>query len=137
MAKSDAGTAANPVWNLFKSVKLTIFILIVLAIASIVGTLIPQQEEAMRFARELSPGMLRLFQTLNLFDIYHALWFRLIIAALALNLIVCSIDRFPAVWKRLKALPKPDRAKPFENLPPERFRGQAIRPRRRSSRDAE
>ena len=67
MAKSDAGTAANPVWNLFKSVKLTIFILIVLAIASIVGTLIPQQEEAMGFARELSPGMLRLFQALNLF----------------------------------------------------------------------
>lgn len=120
MAKSDAGTAANPVWNLFKSVRLTIFILIVLAIASIVGTLIPQQEGAMGFARELSPGMLRLFKTLDLFDVYHALWFRFIIAALALNLIICSIDRFPAAWKRLKALPKPDRAKPFENLPSER-----------------
>lgn len=100
MAKSDAKAGANPVWNLFKSVKFTIFILIVLAIASIVGTLIPQQEGA--------------------FDMYHALWFRLIIAALALNLIVCSIDRFPATWKRLKALPKPDRTKPFENLPSER-----------------
>ena len=121
MQKPDAGKSENPVWNLFKSVKLTIVILIILAIASIAGTLIPQQEGAMGFAKKLSPGVLRIFDGLDLFDMYHALWFRLIIAALALNLIICTIDRFPTAWKRLKAKPKPDRSKPFENLPPERI----------------
>ncbi|MBW1772367.1 MAG: cytochrome c biogenesis protein ResB [Deltaproteobacteria bacterium] len=120
MQKPDAGKSENPVWNLFKSVKLTIVILIILAIASIAGTLIPQQEGAIGFARKLSPGVLRIFDGMGLFDMYHALWFRLIIAVLALNLIICTIDRFPTAWKRLKAQPRPDRSKPFENLPPER-----------------
>lgn len=111
----------NPVWNLFKSVRLTIFILIILAIASIAGTLIPQQEGAAEFAQGLSPGMLRIFDALDLFDMYHALWFRLIIAFLALNLIICSVDRFPTAWKRIKTRPAPDRSKPFDNLPPERI----------------
>jgi cytochrome c biogenesis protein len=51
---------------------------------------------------------------------YHSLWFRLLIGALALNLIVCSLDRLPTTLKRFKATPKPDRAKPFENLSPHR-----------------
>lgn len=121
MQKPDAVKSENPVWNLFKSVRLTFVILIILAIASIAGTLIPQQEGAMGFAQKLSPGMLRLFDGMGLFDMYHAIWFRLIIAVLALNLIVCTIDRFPTAWKRLKAHPRPDRSKPFENLPPERM----------------
>ncbi len=121
MQKPDPVKSDNPLWNLFKSVRLTIFILIILAIASVAGTLIPQQEGALGFARQLSPAMLRVFSTLGLFDVYHALWFRLIIAALALNLIICSVDRFPTAWKRMKARPNPDRSKPFENLPPERI----------------
>jgi cytochrome c biogenesis protein len=34
-----------------------------------------------------------------------------------LNLIVCSVDRFPATWKRFKASPRPDRRRLFEDAP--------------------
>ena len=109
----------NAVWRFLSSVKLTIVLLILLAIVSILGTLIPQGQESAEFAGSLGPTMLRFLSTLQLFDMYNAPWFRLIIAFLALNLIVCSINRFPATWKRFTAKPGPDRKKPFETGAPE------------------
>ncbi|NNG06788.1 MAG: hypothetical protein HKM90_03570 [Desulfobacteraceae bacterium] len=120
MAKSSAHKNSNMVWNFFSSVKLTLVLLIILAITSLFGTLIPQQEGAVEFARGISPGMFQLLSSLNLFDMYHSSWFRIIIGLLALNLIVCSINRLPATLKLFRALPRADRSKPFENLSPER-----------------
>ncbi|OPX40299.1 MAG: hypothetical protein B1H11_00425 [Desulfobacteraceae bacterium 4484_190.1] len=109
----------NIIWKFFRSVKLTLFILLILAVTSILGTVIPQREGIMEFARRLNPDMFRLFISLDLFDMYHSIWFRSIIGCLALNLIICSIDRFPGALKLFRAQPRPDRKKPFENLPPE------------------
>jgi len=119
MAKSTSKTKSNSVWRFFSSVKLTIVLLIILAITSILGTVIPQmpQRESVEFARGLSPGMFKLFSFINLFDMYHSLWFRLLIGCLALNLIICSMDRFPATLKQFRVRPGADRSKPFQNLP--------------------
>lgn len=87
----------NPLWNILKSVRLTLFLLALLAAASIIGTLIGGQD-----------GI----------GIYHSLWFRLIIFCLAVNLIVCSIDRFPAALRRFRLTPAPDRTKVFEDATP-------------------
>ena len=107
-------------WSAFSSIKLTLFLLILLAVTSIFGTVIPQQEGAFELAQKLSPGLVRILSSLQLFDMYHSLWFRLIIGALAVNLVVCSLDRFPSSLKRFRSVPKVDRQKPFENLPPDR-----------------
>lgn len=120
MPSSQKGKKSNALWNLFTSVKLTLGLLIVLAVTSIIGTVIPQQEGAMELAEKLSPGLVSLLSSLQLLDMYHSLWFRLIIGTLALNLIICSLDRFPAAWKRFRAGPKLDRSKPFEDLPSHR-----------------
>ncbi|MBT3256492.1 MAG: cytochrome c biogenesis protein ResB [Deltaproteobacteria bacterium] len=109
----------SSVWEFLSSVKLTIVLLILLAIVSIVGTVIPQGQGAVEFAKNLHPAMFRFFKTLQLFDMYNAPWFRLLIAFLALNLVVCSINRFPSTWKRFSTKPAPDRSKPFENSTPE------------------
>ncbi len=106
------------IWSLFSSVKLAIILLIILAATSIVGTVIPQREGAVEFAMGMSPGMFRLFSSLNLFDIYHSILFRLILGCLALNLVVCSLDRLPGIWKRFNMIPRPDRDRPFENIDP-------------------
>ena len=94
-------------------------LLIILATASILGTLIPQipQRESVEFARGLSPGLFRLFSSMNLFDMYHSFWFRLLIGCLAMNLFICSIDRFPAAWKRFRLRPSADRSNLFQGLP--------------------
>ena len=120
MKRYAPGKKPNFMWNIFSSVKLALILLIIIAITSIAGTLIPQREEAMEFARRLSPGLVQLFRFLQLFDMYHSIWFRIIFGALALNLIVCSINRFPATLRLFKALPSPDRSRPFENHPSHR-----------------
>jgi cytochrome c biogenesis protein len=120
MAPSRNGNKSNPLWSLFTSVKLTLGLLIVLAVTSIFGTVIPQQDGAMELAEQLSPGLMSFLSSLQLFDMYHSVWFRVIIGTLALNLIICSLDRFPASWKRFQAAPKLDRSKPFDNLPSHR-----------------
>ena len=119
MKNAESRKNPNALWKFLSSVKLTIVLLILLAIVSILGTLIPQEQGAVEFAKSLTPGMLRFLSILDLFDMYNAPWFRLLIGFLALNLIVCSIDRFPSTWKRFNARPAPDRSKPFENIPVE------------------
>ena len=115
--KDPANTKLSfSLWSTFSSIKLTLFLLILLAIISIFGTLIPQQESAMKFAENLSPTLVRVFDALHLFDMYHSWWFRLIIGALAVNLVVCSLDRFPSSLKRFRSSPKADREKLFEDL---------------------
>jgi cytochrome c biogenesis protein len=120
MIEPNNKKGAISLWSVFSSMKLTFALLIILAITSIFGTLIPQQQEAVRFAQRLSPGLLRFFELLSLFDLYHSLWFRAIMGLLALNLVICSINRLPTTLKLFQAPPRPDRSKPFENLPPER-----------------
>ena len=110
----------NPIWKFFSSVRLTIILLIILAVTSIFGTVIPQQETAMDFIQRLNPGLVNLLNSLQLFDMYHSVWFRLFTFLLAINLIICSMNRFPATWKLFQYIPRADRSKPFEKLPPNR-----------------
>jgi len=104
-----------------KGFAVTLFIGILTSMfTSIIGTLVPQKEGAMELAQRISPGLVNLLNALQIFDMYHSFWFRLLIGALALNLIICSFDRLPAFLKRLRALPKPDRSRPFEDIAPDR-----------------
>ena len=121
MTNSQADNKPSRLWQFFTSVKLTIVLLILMALASIVGTLVPQGREGIELARRLSPPLLSLFNFLDLFDMYHSLWFRVLMGLLALNLVVCSLDRFPGAWRRFRSVPRADREKPFKELPPEQI----------------
>jgi cytochrome c biogenesis protein len=41
----------------------------------------------------------RIFDVLDIFDMYHSWWFQLLILFLTLNILVCSINRISATWK--------------------------------------
>jgi len=108
------------VLSFLSSIKLTIGLLIIIAVASILGTIIPQQYGGGETFRHLSPGLVKAFRSLQLFDMYHSVWFIILMGLLSLNLIVCSLNRFPSSWKLFTKIPSPDRSKPFENLSPDR-----------------
>jgi len=105
--------------SFFASVKLTIILLIVIALVSIIGTVIPQQYGPTDTVTHLSPKLTDLFKTLQFFDLYHSVWFTALLCLLSINLIACSLKRFPTTWKLFTARPSLDRSKPFEDLPPE------------------
>jgi len=109
----------NKIWDIIKSVRLSILLFILLIVAAMIGTFIPQQEQAQDFFERLDPVMQRIYIWLELYDLYHSVWFRLIMGLLALNLLACSLDRFPKSWKQVRTRPKADRLQVFEELPAE------------------
>ncbi|MCX5844128.1 MAG: cytochrome c biogenesis protein ResB, partial [Deltaproteobacteria bacterium] len=109
----------NTLLSFFSSVKLTVSLLIVIAFISILGTVIPQQDAADTFLRRLSPGMISVFQKLQLFDIYHSVLFMIPMVLLSINLIVCSARRLPASWKLFRGTSAPYKGDVVKDLPPE------------------
>lgn len=87
------------VWGFFKSLKLTIFLLLTLATVSIVGTVIEQGRPLEVYVKAYGEGWTSILTTLGLNDMYHTRWFTTLLAMLVSNIIVCTIDRFPTKWK--------------------------------------
>jgi len=89
----------NSLWNFFCSLKLTIFLLIGLAASSIIGTVIPQNAPFEQYQKLYSDSAIRVFSALNFFDMYHSLWFLLLLYFLTLNILACTFKRWPRDWK--------------------------------------
>jgi len=106
--------------SFLSSLKLTFTLLLIIALASILGTVIPQQYEGGESFSHLSPGLIKAFNSLQLFDMYHSVWFIILMCLLSLNLIVCSVNRFPTSWKLFRKIPPLDTGKHFEDLSPDR-----------------
>jgi len=93
------------VYDLFRSLKLTISLLILLAILSIIGTLITQNATRSEYIQRYGLGLYEVLNFFNLFDMYHSWWFSAILLLLVINLITCSLHRFPGVWKQISREP--------------------------------
>ena len=91
----------NIVWNFFSSVKLALFTLGCLSITSIFGTLIPQKESFDYYVQKYGVETANFLQLFDLTNMYTAWWFLLLLGLLSANLIVCSIERFPVVWRQI------------------------------------
>ena len=107
------------IWSFFSSVKLTIVILAGIVCISVVGTVVPQQESAREMMQHMSPGLVSFLRTMQVFDIYHSIWFFLFMGFLFLNLVICSLNRFPGAWRRFRANVSPDEEAVFKGLSPE------------------
>ncbi len=91
------------IWQFFSSVKLAVVLLIILAIVSVIGTVIQQNQPTEEYLREYSQATIDLFETLGFFDLYHTWWFVLLLLMFTANLTICTLERFPNVWKAVKA----------------------------------
>jgi cytochrome c biogenesis protein len=99
------------VWSFFSSVGLTIALLAIIVLVAIAGTIVPQRDAAAQLVGQISPGLFSFLQTMQIFDLYHSVLFFLLLGFLFLNLIVCSINRFPHAWRQFRfksSLENPD-----------------------------
>ena len=104
------------VLKFFASVRLAIFLLSALALTSVVGTIIPQHQSPAFYAERYSPGMAAFFQALDIPGMYGSWWFVALLALLVLNLIICSIERLPLVWRIVGASPAAISAERLEKM---------------------
>jgi cytochrome c biogenesis protein len=89
------------VYDLFRSLKLTISLLILLAILSIIGTVIIQNATRTEYIQRYGIGLYEVLNFFNLFDMYHSWWFSAILLLLVINLITCSVHRLPGILSQI------------------------------------
>ncbi len=87
------------IWNFFISIKLTIALLILLSAVCVIGTIIPQNEAPLRYMQMYRKSTYNLFNTLGFFDLFHTWWFITLMSIFTLNLVTCSLNRLPRVWR--------------------------------------
>jgi len=99
---SNQAIFADPlekIWRTFTSVRLTIVLLLSLAATSIIGTLIPQNESPQAYLQAFGASLYHFFDLLGFLDLYHSWWFQTLMLLLALNVLICSIERLSATWR--------------------------------------
>lgn len=84
-------------YDLFRSLKLTISLLILLAVLSIIGTMITQNATRAEYIQRYGVRLYEVLNFFSLFDMYHSWWFSAILLLLVINLITCSIQRLPGI----------------------------------------
>jgi cytochrome c biogenesis protein len=97
------------VWNWFVSMRTGLWLLGLVAVLSVIGTLIPQED--------LGPDANPIFKFLGFYDMYNAWWFRTVLGLLCMNIALCSLQRFPILWKNTFALPDMPQKETLRHFP--------------------
>ena len=89
----------KPIADFFKSVRVTVVTLLLLAGTSILGTVVPQNKHAADYIEAFGDPMYRVLHILDITDMYNAWWFILLIVVLTLNIIFCTTSRLRTTLK--------------------------------------
>ncbi|AFJ02765.1 Cytochrome c-type biogenesis protein Ccs1/ResB [Methylophaga frappieri] len=79
------------------SMDLAITLLLTLAIASVIGTVLQQNQPYTDYVLKFGPFWFEVFEQLGLYDVYSAGWFLLILTLLVISTGVCVIRHFPSM----------------------------------------
>ena len=92
----------NQLVRLLFSMRTAIIILLLLIIACIVGSVLPQGELEAYYTGYYPEKLAELILLLDLDDVFHSLWFILLTGFLCLNLLGCNLLRFPGLIRSMK-----------------------------------
>src|SRR5512135_576416 len=90
-------------FELLSSMRFAISLLSILAIASIVGTVLKQAEPYSNYLIQFGPFWFEAFEKLGLYDVYHAAWFLLILIFLVASTSLCIWRNAPNFAREMKS----------------------------------
>jgi cytochrome c biogenesis protein len=109
MAISTTGIQLQrgPLWlretvELISSMRFSISLLTLIAIASIIGTVVKQSEPAINYVNQFGSYWAEIFQQVGITSIYNAPWFIVIMAFLVLSTSLCVIRNAPRMLVDMK-----------------------------------
>ena len=100
------------VWRTLRSMRTALILLLVVAVASVFGSLVPQAPIAPGAVADLfvdHPLLARLYRSVGLFDVYGSWWFTLTYVLLLISLASCLIPRTRLLARGLRQRPQPVR----------------------------
>ncbi|GAA1424899.1 cytochrome c biogenesis protein ResB [Agrococcus citreus] len=95
-------------WRQLTSMRTAIVLLLLLAVAAIPGSLVPQRSSdpnGVLQVRADNPELIWLYDALSLHDVYSSPWFSAIYILLFTSLVGCVVPRLAHHWKAMRALP--------------------------------
>jgi len=95
--------SVKPLFIRFASMPLAIVLLMVLALASVIGTVLLQNQEQADYLNQFGPVWYWVFRALGLFDMYHAWWFIGLLGFLMVSLSFCLWHNVPRMLKEMRS----------------------------------
>jgi hypothetical protein len=93
----------NTLYKFFKSTKLAVVLILLIAVLSILATLIPQKQDAAYYFHNLSPLLARVVLALGFDSFFRSVLFLAPVGLFFINLSVCTVDRLVRRF-RIKAI---------------------------------
>ncbi len=103
MNRSRTRHQARNLYELFSSMRFAISLLTVLAIASIIGTVLKQNEPYNAYLNQFGQFWFPLFEALGLYSVYHAAWFLLILTFLVISTSSCIFRQGPQMLREMRS----------------------------------
>jgi cytochrome c biogenesis protein len=100
------------VWRTLRSMRTALLLLLVVAVASVFGSLVPQIGVNRAAVIDLfveRPTLARIYDAIGLFDVYGSWWFTLVYALLLISLTSCLLPRTRAAWRARRQRAQPVR----------------------------
>jgi len=82
--------------------RFAIGLLTILAIASVIGTVLQQNQPYPNYVIEFGQFWFTVFEWLGLFDVYHSAWFLILLAFLVLSTSLCIWRNTPGFLKEMR-----------------------------------
>ncbi len=124
-------------WRTLTSVRFAVLQISVLAVAGVFGTVLKQLpsfalHDPVAYAEQMAaihttydptsvvgvnvgPGMVDIFERLGLFRVFSSTWFVFLLTLLVVSIVICTLDRTPAIWRTARFV-KVVQAAPFFDL---------------------
>lgn len=96
-------TVGSVLLEFLGSMNLAITLLVVVAIASVVGTVLRQNEPYQNYIIKFGPFWFEVFKTLGLYDVYSAGWFLFILTFLVVSTSVCIYRHAPQMLRDMRS----------------------------------
>ena len=103
--------------ELLSSMRFAIALLTVICIASVIGTVVKQQEPANNYVNQFGPFWAEVFESASLFTVYSAWWFLLILAFLVISTSLCIARNTPKIFADFKAFKENIREQSLKAFP--------------------
>ena len=94
---------ARALYDFFSSMSLAVTLLVMLAIASVIGTVVKQGEAYQNYVVKFGPFWAELFDRIGIFHLYSTWWFVLVILFLIVSTSTCVIRHVPVFLRDVRS----------------------------------
>lgn len=104
-------------FELLSSMRFAISLLTIICIASVVGTVIQQNQPLVNYMNQFGPFWFEVFGVFSLYTVYNAPWFVVIMAFLVISTTFCLIRTTPKMLKDMRSFKEQIRVNSLRSFP--------------------